>query len=59
MRRITSLKSSGMPLKTVISLSNPCRRAFGARAVVALDVDDQRVVQLALSSIASRMRPIW
>ena len=36
-----------MPLYAVISLGVPTVRAFGARAVVAADVDDQRVVELA------------
>ena len=36
-----------MPLKEATSFGVPIERAFGAAAVVAADVDDQRVVELA------------
>ena len=36
-----------MPWMAVISIGRADRGAFGARAVVAADVDDQRVVELA------------
>ena len=50
------MKSSGMPLKNGHLVEQALRRAFGARAVVALDVDDERVVELAQSLDAHRSR---
>ena len=42
-----SSTGTSTPLNMATSLGVPIERALGARAVVAVDVDDQRVVELA------------
>ncbi len=60
MRRMTSLEILRHGVEERHLVEQALRAALGARAVVALDVDDQRVVQFAhVLQCASRMRPIW